>query len=72
MERIDKTLNTKPKEPEPVGKRPGSSDLLPDLPQARPIPFDQINKPFKKIMAEQKYAFLTSDPENMNGHDLIR
>ena len=23
-------------------------------------------------MAEHKYAFLTSDPENMNGHDLIR
>ena len=23
-------------------------------------------------MAEQKYAYLTSDPENVNGHDLIR
>ena len=23
-------------------------------------------------MSEQKYAFLTSDPENCNGHDLIR
>mgnify|MGYP000908117635 CR=1 FL=1 len=23
-------------------------------------------------MTEQKYAFLTSDPENTNGHDLIR
>lgn len=32
----------------------------------------EINKPFKKQMAEHKYAFLTSDPENSNGHDLIR
>ena len=23
-------------------------------------------------MAEHKYAFLTSDPENTNGHDMIR
>ena len=26
----------------------------------------------KKVMEEQKYAFLTSDPENLNGHGLIR
>ena len=32
----------------------------------------EINKPFKKQMAEHKYAFLTSDPENTNGHDMIR
>ena len=31
-----------------------------------------MNLPLKKMMDEQKYAFLTSDPENLNGHDLIR
>ena len=46
--------------------------MLPEIPGARPIPYNLINKPFKKIMAEQKYAFLTSDPENINGHDMIR
>ena len=37
-----------------------------------PIPFQMINKSVSKQMSEQKYAFLTSDPENCNGHDLIR
>ena len=31
-----------------------------------------MNLPLKKMMDEQKYAFLTSDPENLNGHDMIR
>ena len=31
-----------------------------------------MNRTLKKVMEEQKYAFLTSDPENLNGHGLIR
>ena len=31
-----------------------------------------MNRPLKKIMEEQKFAFLTSDPENAHGHGLIR
>ena len=26
----------------------------------------------RSVIAEQKYAFLTSDPENVNGHEMIR
>lgn len=29
-------------------------------------------KPLKHIMEKQKYAFLTSDPENVHGHTLLR
>ena len=36
------------------------------------MPLEMVSKPMKKLMAEQKYAFLTSDPENSHGHDLIR
>ena len=32
----------------------------------------ELNKPLKKILAEQKYNYLTSDPENHVGHDLLR
>jgi hypothetical protein len=32
----------------------------------------EMNKPMKKILAEQKYNYLTSDPENHVGHDMIR
>lgn len=32
----------------------------------------ELNVPLKKILNEQKYAFLTSDPENRVGHDLLR
>ena len=39
---------------------------------AKKTQMSEINKTFKKQMAEHKYAFLTSDPENTNGHDLIR
>ncbi len=31
-----------------------------------------LNRPLKKILNEQKYNYLTSDPENHVGHDLIR
>ena len=46
--------------------------IVDNLGAEKPIPYNQINTPFKKIMAEHKYAYLTSDPENVNGHDLIR
>ena len=36
------------------------------------MPYHLVNRPLKKVMEEQKYAFLTSDPENLNGHNLIR
>lgn len=32
----------------------------------------ELNRPLKKILNEQKYNYLTSDPENQVGHDLIR
>lgn len=32
----------------------------------------ELNRPLKKILNEQKYNYLTSDPENHVGHDLIR
>ncbi len=32
----------------------------------------ELNKPLKKILNEQKYNYLTSDPENRVGHDLLR
>lgn len=32
----------------------------------------ELNRPLKKILNEQKYNYLTSDPENHNGHGLIR
>lgn len=31
-----------------------------------------MNVPIKKILAEQKYSFLTSDPENKVGQDMLR
>ena len=33
---------------------------------------EDVNVSVKKVMDTKKYAFLTSDPENMMGHDLIR
>ena len=32
----------------------------------------ELNKPLKKILNEQKYNYLTSDPENRVVHDLLR
>jgi len=32
----------------------------------------EINAPLKKILNDQKYQFLTSDPENRVGNDLLR
>lgn len=39
-----------------------------------PIKIDpaELNKPLKKILNEQKYNYLTSDPENRVGNDLLR
>ena len=33
---------------------------------------NEMNVPIKKILAEQKYSFLTSDPENKVGQDMLR
>lgn len=32
----------------------------------------ELNRPLKKILHDQKYNYLTSDPENLVGHDMIR
>ena len=38
----------------------------------KPLPYSVVSKTIKKQMEGQMYNFLTSDPQNANGHDLIR
>jgi len=32
----------------------------------------ETNRPIKQILEKQKFSYLTSDPENFKGHNLIR
>ena len=78
VERLDKDLKFKSNRHalSQQGRRPQTT--LEPLPEAYEEPvelpphFSLVNRPLKKVMEEQKYSFLTSDPENTMGHDLIR
>jgi hypothetical protein len=36
------------------------------------IPIGVVSKPVKQMITEQKYYMKTADPENQNGHNLLR
>ena len=84
VDRIDKELKMRvlPKTSQGTRARTsinsGQTNTLPDIdmqsegPTQRAIPLHLINKTIRKQMEEQKYSFLTADPENAIGHDMIR
>ena len=51
----------------------GKFNFLNDLLDATPKSANkEATKPVKHILEKQKFNYLTSDPENNKGHDLIR
>lgn len=36
------------------------------------MPIGVVSKPVKAMLKEQKYVMKTADPENQNGHTLLR
>ena len=73
VDRIDQNLQAH-LNPRPQTEKNGTRMF--SLPTIRqnfvPVSNKEANKPVKDILKDQKFSYLTADPENAKGHSMIR